>query len=49
MMKAGKYTLSMIVKSENKEWQLKKDFRIIEEKATVLNKTDVSEQKNKRC
>lgn len=43
-MKAGKYILSMIVKSENKEWQLKKDFRIIEEKANALNKTDVSEQ-----
>lgn len=43
-MKAGKYTLSMTVKTENKEWQLKKPFRIIEEKATELNKTDVSKQ-----
>ncbi|EFQ69767.1 DUF3324 domain-containing protein [Enterococcus faecalis] len=48
VMKAGKYTLFMTVKSENKEWQLKKSFRITEEKATELNKTDISEKEEKK-
>lgn len=43
-MKAGEYTLTMFVKSEKQEWKLKKTFRIIKEKATTLNETDVSEK-----
>lgn len=43
-IKAGKYTLTMTVRSENQEWQLKKSFTITVEKATVLNKTDVSKK-----
>lgn len=40
-MKAGKYTLTMTVRSEKQEWQLKELFTITKEKATALNKTDV--------
>lgn len=47
-MKAGKYTLTMTVRSEKQEWQLKKSFTITEEKATALNKTDVSEKEESR-
>ncbi|HHA4397567.1 TPA: DUF916 and DUF3324 domain-containing protein [Enterococcus faecium] len=47
-MKAGKYTLKMTVRSEKQEWQLKKSFTITEEKATALNKTDVSEKEESR-
>ncbi|EHQ8840335.1 DUF3324 domain-containing protein, partial [Enterococcus faecalis] len=47
-MKAGKYTLTMTVRSEKQEWQLKKTFTITEEKATALNKTDVSEKEESR-
>ncbi|EHZ0460790.1 DUF916 and DUF3324 domain-containing protein [Enterococcus faecalis] len=47
-MKAGKYTLTMTVRSEKQEWQLKKSFTITEEKATALNKTDVSKKKESR-
>ncbi|EPB2997050.1 DUF916 and DUF3324 domain-containing protein [Enterococcus faecalis] len=47
-MKAGKYTLAMTVRSEKQEWQLKKSFTITEEKATALNKTDVSEKEESR-
>ncbi|MGM0178412.1 DUF916 and DUF3324 domain-containing protein [Enterococcus sp. AZ159] len=47
-MKAGKYTLKMTVRSEKQEWQLKKSFTITEEKATSLNKTDVSEKEESR-
>ena len=47
-MKAGKYTLKMTVRSEKQEWQLKKSFTITEEKATALNKTDVSKKEESR-
>lgn len=47
-MKAGKYTLTMTVRSEKQEWQLKNSFTITEEKATALNKTDVSEKEESR-
>ncbi|MGM0106867.1 DUF916 and DUF3324 domain-containing protein [Enterococcus sp. AZ197] len=47
-MKAGKYTLKMTVRSEKQEWQLKESFTITEEKATALNKTDVSEKEESR-
>lgn len=47
-MKAGKYTLTMTVRSEKQEWQLKKSFTITEEKATALNKTDVSRKEESR-
>ncbi|HDP1317577.1 TPA: DUF3324 domain-containing protein, partial [Enterococcus faecalis] len=47
-MKAGKYTLTMTVRSEKQEWQLKKSFTITEEKATALNKTDVSKKEESR-
>ncbi|EPH84327.1 hypothetical protein IGL14_002655 [Enterococcus sp. DIV1938] len=47
-MKAGKYTLTMTVRSEKQEWQLKKSFTITEEKVTALNKTDVSEKEESR-
>lgn len=43
-MKSGKYTLNMTVKSENEEWQLQKSFKISSDKASELNKTDVSEK-----
>ena len=47
-MKAGMYMLKMTVRSEKQEWQLKKSFTITEEKATALNKTDVSEKEESR-
>ena len=48
VMKAGKYTLTMTVRSEKQEWQLKKSFTITEEKATALNKTDVSKKEENK-
>ncbi|HBI2078023.1 TPA: DUF916 and DUF3324 domain-containing protein [Enterococcus faecalis] len=47
-MKAGEYTLTMTVRSEKQEWQLKKTFTITEEKAIALNKTDVSNKEESR-
>lgn len=47
-IKAGKYMLTMTVRSEKQEWQLKKSFTITEEKATALNKTDVSKKEESR-
>lgn len=47
-IKAGKYMLTMTVRSEKQEWQLKKSFTITEEKATALNKTDVSKKEEKK-
>lgn len=40
-MKAGTYTLKMIVKSNEQEWNLSKKFVIKEDTANKLNKTDV--------
>lgn len=47
-MKAGEYTLTMTVRSEKQKWQLKKSFTITEEKATALNKTDVSKKEENK-
>ena len=46
-MKSGKYTLNLTVKSEQEEWKLQKTLMISSNKASELNKTDVSENKEK--
>lgn len=45
-VEAGTYILEMVVRSNDSEWNLSKEFTIHKEKATELNKTDVNQIAN---